>query len=186
MDNEVAVISSQTKAAISELIAAANLKAGQIVVVGCSTSEVRGERIGSAGSNEVAEAILTALQQIIRDTGIFLAIQCCEHLNRALVVERSAMEMYNLEQVAVVPIPKAGGALAARAMRSFSDAVVVETIAAHAGLDIGGTLIGMHLKRVAVPVRLSQKCIGQASIIAAKTRPKLIGGARAVYEMPKE
>ncbi|MGI6092392.1 MAG: TIGR01440 family protein [Negativicutes bacterium] len=183
METEVANIARQTQAALTELIAAAALKSGQIVVIGCSTSEVRGEKIGSAGSDEVAAAILTALRQTLQNTGIFLAIQCCEHLNRALVVERQVMEQYSLEQVAVVPVPKAGGALAARAMRSFDDAIVVETIAAHAGLDIGSTLIGMHLKRVAVPVRLTQKYIGQAFVTAAKTRPKLIGGARAVYEL---
>lgn len=185
METEVAKISRQTQAALTELITAAGLKTGQIVVIGCSTSEVRGEKIGSAGSDEVAAAILTALRQTLQETGIFLAIQCCEHLNRALVVERLAMEQYRLEEVAVVPVPKAGGALAARAMQTFADAVVVESIIAHAGLDIGSTLIGMHLKHVAVPVRLTQKYIGQALVTAAKTRPKLIGGVRAVYELPK-
>jgi len=112
-----------------------------------------------------------------------LAIQCCEHLNRALVVERSTMESYGLEEVSVVPVPRAGGALAAYAMRHFADPVVVESIQAHAGLDIGATLIGMHLRRVAVPVRLKQQKIGQAIVIAARTRPKLIGGPRACYEL---
>lgn len=185
MESEVAKVSRQTQAALTELITAAGLKTGHIVVIGCSTSEVRGEKIGSAGSDEVAGAILNALRLTLQGTGIFWAIQCCEHLNRALVVERQAMEQYKLEQVAVVPVRKAGGALAARAMQDFDDAVVVEAIAAHAGLDIGSTLIGMHLKRVAVPVRLAQKSIGEALVTAAKTRPKLIGGSRAVYELPK-
>lgn len=185
METEIQAIHSQTKAALAELIEKAGLTAGQILVVGCSTSEVRGERIGSSGSDEVAGAIVSALREVVQDTGIFLALQCCEHLNRALVVERQVMEQYKLEQVVVVPVPKAGGAMAARAMRDFADPVVVETIVAHAGMDIGSTLIGMHLKRVAVPVRLAQKLIGQAAVTAAKTRPKLIGGARAVYEMPK-
>ncbi|MPL68983.1 hypothetical protein SDC9_14716 [bioreactor metagenome] len=185
MATEITMVYSQTKVACNELIAAACLKAGQIIVVGCSTSEVRGARIGSAGSDEVAGAILDALRETAAEAGVMLAIQCCEHLNRALVVERELMERYNFEQVAVVPVPKAGGALAARAMRTFADPVVVETMAAHAGLDIGSTLIGMHLKRVAVPLRLAQKFIGQATVTAATTRPKLIGGARAIYELPE-
>lgn len=185
METEIKAIHSQTQAAVAELIDKAGLTTGQILVVGCSTSEVRGARIGSFGSDEVAGAIVSALREAVQDTGIFLALQCCEHLNRALVVERQVMERYNLEQVAVVPVPKAGGAMAARAMHDFADPVVVETIIAHAGIDIGSTLIGMHLKRVAVPVRLAQKFIGQAIVTAAKTRPKLIGGVRAVYEMPK-
>lgn len=175
------LIGEQTRLAVSELLTVAGLRPGQILVVGCSTSEVQGARIGSAGSDEIACTLLTALRKAAVDTGICLAIQCCEHLNRALVVERSTAEQYHLEEVSVVPVPKAGGALAAQAMRDFSQAAVVETIAAHAGLDIGSTLIGMHLKRVAVPVRLAQKVIGQATVTAARTRPKLIGGSRAVY-----
>lgn len=175
------LIEEQTRRAVGELLNVAGLKAGQILVVGCSTSEVKGARIGSAGSDEVARILLTALQQVAEDKGICLAIQCCEHLNRALVVERSTAELYGLEEVSVVPVPKAGGALAAQAMQDFAEAAVVEAIAAHAGLDIGSTLIGMHLKRVAVPVRLEQKVIGQATVVAARTRPKLIGGSRAVY-----
>lgn len=185
MESEISAIYNQTKTALAELITAAGLKPGQLVVIGCSTSEVRGEKIGSAGSAEVAEAILRAVRETAEQAGIRLAIQCCEHLNRALVVERDTMEKYNFEQVTVVPVPKAGGAMAARAIEMFNDPVVVETILAHAGLDIGSTLIGMHLKRVAVPVRLRQKFIGQAAVTAAKTRPKLIGGQRAVYELPK-
>lgn len=180
----MAAVERQTACAAAELLAVAGLKPGQLLVVGCSTSEVRGEKIGSAGSDEVAKAIFAALSRCCAEKGVYLAIQCCEHLNRALVMERPAAERYGLEEVGVVPVPKAGGALAARAMRQFNDPVVVEAIAAHAGLDIGSTLIGMHLKRVAVPVRLAQRQIGQAPVTAARTRPRLIGGARAVYELP--
>ncbi|HWQ60931.1 MAG TPA: TIGR01440 family protein, partial [Negativicutes bacterium] len=184
MDTDLEEIKRQAAAAAAELLTVAGLKPGQIVVVGCSTSEVRGAKIGSYGSEEVAAAILAALRESCQARGVYLAVQCCEHLNRALVVERPAAESYGLEEVSVVPVPKAGGALAAQAMRDFSAPVVVETIQAQAGLDIGATLIGMHIKRVAVPVRLGQKLVGQAPVTAARTRPKLIGGARAVYEMP--
>lgn len=184
MDTNLGEIKRQATAAADELLAVAGLKPGQILVVGCSTSEVRGAKIGSAGSEDVAEAILSALRGSCLAKGVHLAVQCCEHLNRALVIERPAAESYGLEEVSVVPVPKAGGALAAQAMRDFTAPVVVETVQAHAGLDIGATLIGMHIKRVAVPVRLEHKHVGQAAVTAARTRPKLIGGARAVYELP--
>lgn len=180
---QLEAIGQQMKSALDELTQEAQLRAGRILVVGCSTSEVLGERIGSFGSTEVARELMAALQEAATASGTWLAIQCCEHLNRALVVERAAVERFHLEEVAVIPMPRAGGAMAAQAMRSFDDPVVVETIRADAGLDIGATLIGMHLKRVAVPVRLKTKCIGQAALTAAKTRPKLIGGSRAIYEV---
>lgn len=176
-------IERQTAQIAEELLEAAELKPGQILVVGCSTSEVQGAKIGSSGSVEVAAAILASLTEVCAKFQVPLAIQCCEHLNRALVVERETYERYNLDEVSVIPVYHAGGSLAARAMRQFKDAVVVEKISAHAGLDIGSTLIGMHLKHVAVPVRLSEKYIGQAYTVAARTRPKLIGGNRAVYKV---
>lgn len=179
---DVAAIEQQAKAAAEELLEAAQLKPGQIVVVGCSTSEVRGAKIGSFGSEEIAESILSGLLAACQRYQVRLAIQCCEHLNRALVVTRSTMEQYRLDEVSVRPVAKAGGSLAACAMRLLEDAAVVETIEAHAGLDIGNTMIGMHLKRVAVPVRLQQKTVGHAPVVAARTRPKLIGGERAVYK----
>ena len=182
MDTDLATIGRQTVQAAEELIKAAGLKPGQILVVGCSTSEVQGARIGSYGSEVVAARILAGLTKVCSWYQVVLAIQCCEHLNRALVVERAVMDKFNLDEVTVVPVAKAGGSLAAQAMREFADAVVVEEIAAHAGLDIGSTLIGMHIKKVAVPIRLTQKYIGEAYLTAAHTRPKLIGGARAVYE----
>jgi uncharacterized protein (TIGR01440 family) len=174
-------VRSQVARATAELFQAAEMKQGQVLVVGCSTSEVAGSRIGTAGSEAVAEAILEPLWTLTQSHGVYLACQCCEHLNRALVVQEEAAERYGWEQVTVVPVPKAGGAFAARAMRHMPGAVVVEEIQAHAGLDIGSTLIGMHLRRVAVPVRLSFDMIGHARLTAARTRPKLVGGERAVY-----
>lgn len=171
----------QVADAAAELLTEAALQPGQVLVVGCSTSEVAGARIGSAGSDAVAEAILEPLWSVVQANGLYLACQCCEHLNRALVVTEEAAVRYGWEQVSVVPVPKAGGAFAARAMRHMPGAVVVEEIRAHAGLDIGSTLIGMHLRKVAVPVRLKLATIGQARLTAARTRPKLIGGERAVY-----
>ena len=171
---------TQTYAAISELCQQASLKKGDLVVVGCSTSEVIGSRIGTNSSPEVAGEIFHALQDYTLSQGIFLAIQCCEHLNRAIITERSAVPLG--EPVNVVPQPKAGGSLATQAYAGFSDPVALEEIRADAGLDIGMTLIGMHLKKVAVPVRLENNRIGEALVVAARTRPKFIGGIRAVYD----
>lgn len=178
---QVREIANETERAVRELLALSELQAGQVLVVGCSTSEVCGARIGSAGSPAAATALLDALLAVTKPAGIHLAIQCCEHLNRALVVERAAAERYGWDEVSVRPMPQAGGALAAQAMEQYTDPVVVEEIRAHAGLDIGQTMIGMHLRRVAVPLRLQQTKIGQAPVAAAKTRAKLIGGPRAVY-----
>lgn len=175
------VYTAEVRQALQELLSVAKLNPGDIVVVGCSTSEVIGEKIGSASSVEVAQALMDGLLPVIQQNQLFLAIQCCEHLNRALVVEKACAEKYGLEIVTVIPHPKAGGSLAATAMEKFKQPVVVETITAHAGLDIGDTFIGMHIKRVAVPVRLAIKSIGHAHLTAVRYRPKLIGGARAKY-----
>ncbi|MGN7175467.1 TIGR01440 family protein [Paenibacillus sp. FSL R5-0490] len=157
-----------------------------ILAVGCSTSEVAGKRIGTAGTEQVAEMIFERLDKLSQDTGAALAFQCCEHLNRALVVERAVAEARNLDEVAVIPHRKAGGAMATYAYEHFKDPVMVEFIKADAGIDIGDTLIGMHLKHVAVPIRTSQKSVGEAHVTLAKTRPKLIGGVRAIYERNAE
>ena len=163
-----------------ELCEKAGLRQGQILVVGCSSSEICGDRIGSNSNVEAARAVFDGLSTAARDRGVFLAAQCCEHLNRAIIVERAAVP--GAEVVNAVPQPKAGGSFAATAYSRFSDPVVLEEIRADAGLDIGDTLIGMHLKKVAIPVRLSCKEIGLAHVTAARTRPKLIGGSRAVYD----
>ena len=175
-------IKTQSAQAIEELLTTADLTPGDLFVVGCSTSEVAGKHIGKAGSLEIAEAIFDGFYPALQAGSICLAVQCCEHLNRALVVERETALSQNQEIVCAVPYAKAGGSFAATAWKRFTDPVLVEAITAKAGLDIGGTLIGMHLAHVAVPVRLSQRTIGEAPIIAARTRPKLIGGARARYE----
>lgn len=173
-------IYEQAQAAISELCEKAKLKAGNIVVAGCSTSEVIGSKIGTNSSPEVAAEIFAALHDYTQSKGLYLAVQCCEHLNRAIITERSAVSC--AEPVNVVPRPKAGGSLATKAYAGFADPVAVEDIKADAGLDIGLTLIGMHLKKVAVPVRLENNRIGEAIVVAARTRPKFIGGVRATYD----
>ena len=173
-------ISRQCIEAVTELCDIAGLKKGQILVVGCSSSEVLGKRIGSYSSEDTAKEIYTALQSVLKPRGIYLAAQCCEHLNRAIIVEREAVPF--AEICNVVPQPKAGGSFATAAYHDMEEPVALEEIKADAGLDIGSTLIGMHLKRVAVPVRLSVKNIGEASLVAARTHPKFIGGIRAMYD----
>lgn len=167
-------------AAAEELCTIAGAKAGDIFVVGCSSSEVTGGKIGTASSPETAEAVIAGLMRALEPRGIWLAAQCCEHLNRAIIVEREAVP--GAYACNVVPQPKAGGSFATAAYKRFKDPVALEHIVADLGLDIGGTLIGMHLKPVAVPVRLSVKNVGEAILLAARTRPKFIGGSRAVYD----
>ena len=174
-------VKNDAKMLVSELINIAELKRGDVLVIGCSSSEITGNKIGKASIPSVADAILDGILPVVREKGIFLAAQCCEHLNRAIVIERALLESKNLDEVSVRPMPKAGGSFAAACFDRFDSPAVVEHIKANAGIDIGGTLIGMHLKEVAVPVRLSLSRLGEANIIAARTRPKYIGGARAVY-----
>ncbi|MFD1427227.1 uncharacterized protein (TIGR01440 family) [Kroppenstedtia sanguinis] len=157
-----------------------------LLVMGVSTSEVTGKRIGSEGSDEVASAILEGALQVQASYGYHLAFQCCEHLNRALVVTRRTQEQFQWTEVAAVPVRHAGGAMASQAYRHLQEAVLVEKVQADAGIDIGDTLIGMHLKPVAVPVRPSSAYIGEAHVTMAVTRPKLIGGARAVYTLEEK
>lgn len=171
---------------LSEFKEQANLTKNHVLVIGCSTSEIAGERIGTAGTEEVAEFVFRQVKELQAETGIQLAFQCCEHLNRALVVERETAEQRQLEEVTVIPVRKAGGAMATFAYANLNDPVVVEFIKAEAGMDIGSTLIGMHLKHVAVPLRVSQKTVGHAYVTLAKARPKLIGGDRAVYQQIRE
>lgn len=171
---------TQARAAAEEIIEKAGLRQGQILVVGCSTSEILGDKIGSHSSPETAKIVFSGIYDALREKGIFLAAQCCEHLNRAIITERAACP--GAEIVNVVPATKAGGSFATAAYAAFSDPVALEEIRADAGLDIGFTLIGMHLKKVAVPVRLEHNRIGQAMVLAARVRPKFIGGVRAVYD----
>ena len=166
--------------AAAQLAEAARLHKGQIVVIGCSTSEVVGKKVGSWSTPEIAAAIFEGLSSVFGPMGVYIAAQCCEHLNRAIIVEHEAVP--NAEIVNVVPQPKAGSSFATSAYQAFRHPVALEEIRADAGLDIGGTLIGMHLKKVAVPVRLPQDHIGDAILLAARVRPKFIGGDRAVYD----
>ena len=173
-----------TKAALSELAERASLKQGDLLVVGCSSSEICGGVIGHASSPEMGKAVADVILSFCKERGIFLAAQCCEHLNRALILEAEAAEKFGYDEVCVIPQPKAGGSFATAVYQAMEHPVAVEHIRAKAGLDIGGTMIGMHLKEVAVPLRLQVKKIGEASVAAARTRPKLIGGIRAHY--PKQ
>lgn len=180
--NELLVqVQHDAEAVVLEWIERDDLKATDVFVIGCSTSEVAGQHIGTSGSEEIAAILFKAFDQLRKEKQIDLAYQCCEHLNRALVMDRSTQMRLGLDEVTVRPARNAGGAMATYAFEHFTQAVVVEEVKAHAGIDIGDTMIGMHLKQVAVPLRFQQKSIGSAHITLATTRPKLIGGERACY-----
>ena len=171
--------------AVTELLDTAKLQAGDVLVIGCSSSEMVGEKIGTHSSVDAANALADAILPLLNEKGVCIAVQCCEHLNRAIITDADTARRYGLEPVNVIPQPKAGGSFATAVWQRLDAPVAVEHIRAHAGIDIGGTLIGMHLKEVAVPVRLSIKSIGEAPILCARTRPKFIGGCRAVYDETK-
>lgn len=175
-------ISRLAEKALLELLEAARLEEGEILVVGCSTSEVQKKTIGSASNEAIGEWIFESLQKILKPRGIFLAAQCCEHLNRALVIEAAAAKKYGYPRINAVPHLHAGGSFATAAYAGFEEPYLVESIQAAAGMDIGDTLIGMHLRPVAVPVRISFDHIGGAHLTLARTRPKYIGGERALYD----
>ncbi|RYL94008.1 TIGR01440 family protein [Sporolactobacillus sp. THM19-2] len=181
MENYSQQLIDEVGRALNDLAAAMPFDERHLLVLGCSTSEVRGNRIGTSGSPEIAAAIYQAIKTCHDRTGVHFAFQCCEHLNRALVLDREVAEQRHFDPVTVRPIPHAGGSMAAYAWEHLSHPVVVEFIRADGGLDIGDTLIGMHLKHVAVPVRSQVRQIGEAHLVMARTRPKLIGGERAVY-----
>ena len=175
-------IKNQAEAAAKELLEAAHLKEKQLIVIGCSSSEISDHRIGSHSSAEIGQTVFSAMYDVFHERGIYVAAQCCEHLNRALILEKEAALLYGYEIVNVVPQLKAGGSLASAAYNTLLHPAAVETIKAHAGIDVGDTLIGMHLKAVAVPLRLKTRYIGSAHVVAARTRPKFIGGSRACYD----
>jgi uncharacterized protein (TIGR01440 family) len=178
-------ITKQAELAVAQVLDAAKLESGQLFVVGCSSSEVCGSKIGTHSSLETAQAVFAGIYPVLKERGIYLAAQCCEHLNRAIIIEQEAARKFGYEEVNVVPQPKAGGSFATTAYAAFDHPVAVEEVRADAGLDIGGTLIGMHLKRVAVPIRIEMKRIGEAIVLCARTRPKFIGGMRAHYDESK-
>lgn len=175
-------IEAQSRQAALELLEAAALAPGSIFVVGCSSSEIIGGHIGKASSPETAQAVLRGILPLLEERGICLAAQCCEHLNRALILEADCAARYGYDPVSVRPQPKAGGSFATAAYKTFENPVAVEHIKAKAGMDIGDTLIGMHLQDVAVPVRIRTQEIGDAHVVCARTRPKFIGGIRAIYD----
>ena len=178
-------ITSQSRQAVSEILEKARLKKGDIFVIGCSSSEILGDQIGTATNLDSANAVYDGIIPVLQENGIYAAVQCCEHLNRALVMEREAMEKYGFEQVNAIPQPNhAGGAMATVSYQRFNDPVLVESIngKADAGIDIGGTMIGMHMHSVVVPMRISLRHIGAAPIIRARHRPKYVGGGRAIYD----
>lgn len=180
---ELREIEQQMQAAFSEYLSTSDFRPGQILVIGCSTSEVHGGQIGKDSQPQIAEILYNVLSPMAEKKGLYLAFQCCEHLNRALVVDREVMEKYNLTEVSVVPYIHAGGSMGSYAYRHKKDPVMVESIQAHGGLDIGETLIGMHLRPVAVPKRLQTRFIGNARLNTAVCRPKLVGGERAKYSV---
>ncbi len=182
VDVDLDLIYRQAVSAAWELLETANMKEGQILVVGCSSSEIAAHAIGCYSSKEVGQTVFNALYSVTREHGLYLAAQCCEHLNRALIIEEEAAVKYGLEMVNVVPQLKAGGSFSTAAWNSFTHPCAVEKIQAHAGIDIGDTLIGMHLRPVAVPVRIKTSAIGSAHVVCARTRLKYIGGERAAYQ----
>ena len=179
----IETIQNDTAAVIKEVAEKAKLKEGQLFIIGCSSSEVVGEHMGTASNKDAAEIIFETVTAELSAIGVNLAVQCCEHLNRACVVERAVAEKYGFEEVNVIPQPHAGGAFAVKAYNSFKDPVVVESInaKADAGIDIGGIMIGMHIHPVVVPLRMEHRNIGKAIVVAARRRPKYVGGERAVY-----
>jgi len=174
-------IREQAKAALGELLEKSHLEAGDIFIIGCSSSEIKGVNIGRGSDVDAAKAVYEGVKPLLDERGIFLAAQCCEHLNRAVIIERKAL-LPGQDIVNVVPQLHAGGSFAMTVYNNAEDPVAVENVRAAGGMDIGDTLIGMHLKPVAVPVRLSIKEIGCAHLVCARTRPKFVGGERAVYD----
>lgn len=176
-------LKDQSKQVLRELILKSKVNSGNIVIIGCSTSEVIGEEIGTCSNIGVAKSLFDGFIEVVNENGLFLTAQCCEHLNRAIVVEKEVAERLNLDIVNVVPVLKAGGAFSTVCWNNFKKPVVVEEIKADCGIDIGGTLIGMHIKSTVVPVRTSIRNIGFAHVICARRRPKFIGGERANYDL---
>ncbi|HCU07884.1 MAG TPA: TIGR01440 family protein [Clostridiales bacterium] len=176
-------LKKQAAAAAKEIISLAKLRPGDILVVGCSSSEAAGKKIGSDSNEDIGRALFAGIWEEAKKAQVYVAAQCCEHLNRALILEEAAARAYALPPVNVVPQKKAGGSFATAAYASFNHPVAVEEMhCAKAGLDIGDTLIGMHMDKVCVPVRLSMRKLGEANLVACRVRPKFIGGERALYD----
>ncbi len=183
MDELIKKIEDDTRKIIEEICDKAKIREGSLFLLGGSSSETVGKKLGTASNKESAEAVIGTVYSELKKRGADLAVQCCEHLNRAIVVERKTAEKYDLEEVNVIPQPHAGGAFAVAAYGLFEDPVMVEDIRAKAdaGMDIGGVMIGMHIHPVVVPLRLENRSVGEAFVLAARRRPKYVGGERAVY-----
>ena len=181
MSIDLSVLRAETEALAIDVITQADSQVGDIFVLGCSSSEVMGGVIGQNSSQEVGVVIIKALVDVLQKRGIYLAVQGCEHLNRALVVERELALEKGLEIVSVLPTLDAGGACSVAAFERFEDPVEVEFIVANVGIDVGDTAIGMHIKHVAIPIRSKQRLLGKAHVTALGSRPKLIGGSRSKY-----
>ena len=169
-------------AAVAALCDKGRLEAGSVIVLGCSTSEVAGGQIGKASVPELGAVIAKAMIDTCRARGMEPAFQCCEHLNRAVVMEKSALRARGLVQAAAVPQPKAGGSVPAAAWKLLESPALAISVQAEAGIDVGDTLVGMHIRPVAVPLRIDTNRVGQANLVMAYSRLPFIGGSRAVYE----
>lgn len=175
-------LARETQAITRDILEKSAIVTGQVFVLGLSSSEVAGGLIGKNSNAEIGRIIVQAVLEETKKRGLYLAVQGCEHVNRALVVEKEYAERKDLEIVNVLPSLHAGGSGQVAAFELMSDPVEVEEIVAHAGLDIGDTAIGMHVKRVQVPLVPFQRELGGAHVTALASRPKLIGGARAHYQ----
>ena len=174
-------IEKDAKRVTLELLQAAKLDPKDAVVIGGSTSEIVGEHLGSNTNLEVAKAVVKTIVNVLKEKDIYPVIQSCEHINRALVVEREYAKLHNLEPVNVIPVETAGGGFSTAAMEILDDPVVVERVGVDAGIDIGDVFIGMHIKNVGVVVRSDIKQIGKAHLSMIRTRLKLIGGDRSKH-----
>lgn len=182
MKDEFQKLKSDLDQLTSELEEVNFFKDKKVLVIGCSTSETVGKAIGKGGSEEAAVIIYEHFSELTKNEGMHLLFQGCEHINRALTTTKETLEALGLQEVSVVPHKHAGGSLSEYAYHHLKDPVVVENVVADCGIDIGQTMIGMHIKEVAVPVRTSVKTVGQAVVTIAGSRPKLIGGPRAHYK----
>ena len=175
-------IKKEINIAVNEIIEKSKIESGDVFVVGCSSSEILGDKIGTNSNVDLGKIVFEEIYNVLKERNIYLAAQCCEHLNRSLIVEKECAKEYGFPMVNVIPQPKAGGSFATAAYHGFKKPCAVENVSAKAGLDIGGTLIGMHIVPVVVPLRISIKKIGEANIICARSRLKFVGGQRAIYD----
>ena len=176
------VIARQAHDAMEELLERAKLPKGALVVVGCASSEIMGSNIGKGSTPDAAEAVYSTVAPLLSERGLYLAAQCCEHLNRCVVMEKETLRDYGCTQVKAIPQPKAGGSVPAAAWKMLREPALALAVQADAAIDVGDTLVGMHIRPVAVPLRGAYRRLGEANLVQAYSRLPYIGGARAVYE----